>query len=73
MELMRRRIRFNHSRSFDFFNLCYYLSKNEQPDEDQKRVLNFKRANTSAIRFFVVEAINNLRHFGFVDDVIIAR
>src|ERR1700761_7287793 len=73
MKLMHRKLRYDHTRSFDFIHLCYYLSKNEVKDQDQRRIIDFKRGEEPAIRYLIIEAINNLRFFDFSTELIIVR
>lgn len=73
MKLMHRKLRYDSNRSFDFIHLCYYLSKNEVKDDDQRRIIDFKQEDEQAVRYFIIEAINNLRFFDFTTDHFIVR
>jgi predicted amidophosphoribosyltransferase len=73
MELMQRKIRYNENIFFKMYHLCYYFSKPGLRNEDVKLILDFKNKDESAIRHFIIKALENLQHHTIDADLIIIR
>ena len=70
---MQRRLRYNEDRSFKLLHLCYYFSKPEFKNDDVKRIIDFKNQDEQAIRYFTIQALENLQYHQIDQDLFIIR